>query len=421
MTKRTSLAVISAITVIACLFTLFAGISGYNKCKDSIKDEKKHLDSLTELVDKFDEASTLLKKDADKYAALQSEYDKVSAEYNAKLEQHDADVKAYEEGVVKYNQDLMSYSVGKNALGSASMLGEGKAQLSSGWDAYNQGLAAYEEGLTQFNQGREQYNQLMEGIQSMESKGMPHFLVLQIISAQAGTNINDSKIAEMKAGIDEGQAQLDQAKAQLDAAYAQLSEGQAQLDQAEQQIAKGKAEINAIGSNLPSSREELDTASANIDEAEESLGKMKTELDKKEEALKVYKDSEETVKRSVSKLVDMGIVKENSSAKKALKLAHREEDSLSKSYNLKAAAFSLGLALLLIDIFIAVLAMKNIANPNNKRAIRYAATSTAISVILCILGTLRSLGSLAISLLLLMFCTIVMIRAIKRDEAQETE
>lgn len=419
MTERKSLAVISVITVIACLFVLFAGISGYSNCKGSIKGDKKDLDELTERLDKLDEAMALLDKDADKYASLKADYKAASDDYDAQLQQHEADEKAYDEGVANYNQNLMSYSIGKNALGNASMLGEGKQQLSSGWDAYNEGLAAYEEGVAQFNAGKAQYDQLMSAISDMESKGMPHFLVMQIISARAGTTINDNSLAEMKAGIDEGQAQLDAAKSQLDTAKAQLTEGQAQLDAAEQKIAQGQAEINSIGSGLPASRDELDKKAVLVDEGEKTLEGLKADLDAQKEDLKIYESSEETISRTIAKLTDMGIAKEGSTAEEALNSGRDKESEMRHSYNTKATAFTAGFVLLLLDIAAAVCAIICIAKLKDGKAIKLAAASTVASVILCVLGTVRSLGALAVALLLLLACTILMILAVKKEATQE--
>lgn len=403
MTERKSLAVISVITVIVCLFALFAGLSANSTCRNGVAGEKKTLDDLTERCDKLDDALNLLDTDAEKYAALKAEYNSASDEYDAELKEHEDAVKKYDESVLGYNQNLIGMG--------ASSIEEGKAMLNQGWSAYNEGLAAYNEGKAQFDEGVAQYNQLMDGISQLESKGIPHAIALATISLKAGTTINDQTISEMKAAIDEGQAQLDSAKVQLDDAKAQLDSGQAQLNEAEQQM-------GAMGSTAPASLEELESTAADIEADQKALDDAKAALDEQKEELKKYENAEETVSRSVSKLVDSGIAEENSTPEEALKLAQAEQEKLLRAYNFKSAAFTAGLVLLLCDIAYGILAVAAVSKQKDSRAIKFAASSSVISVIVCVAATFYSLGSLAISLLLLLACAISMILAIKREAAE---
>lgn len=405
MTDRKSLAVISVVTVIACLFALFAGLSAYSNCRDSIVDEKEALDELTERNDKLDEAITLLDKDADKYAALKSDFDTASADYDARLKEHEAAVKEYEETVISFNQDLMTYSVGKGAMSQAGALDEGKAQLASGWDAYNEGVAAFEEG-------KAQYDQLMSTIERMQKMGVPRVVILGILNTQAGMPITEESIAEMKAGIEEGQAQLDMAKAQLE-------EGQRQLDSAEQQLRQGQAQINEIGNNMDSNRAGLENSAAEIEESQKALDEAKEKLDAQKEELKKYERAEETVDRGISKLVDSNLAKEGDTPEQALTLARAEQNKLQRAYSIKSVSFKVGLVLLIIDILASLFAISGVAKQNDRRAVRFAAVSAIISVIVCIAAAYRSLGILSLSLVLMLACAVLMILAIRREAKAE--
>lgn len=317
-------------------------IGAVNAAGSAYSDFRDELKSLRENDKKLAEGKTV-------YDSAKAEYDAEYAAYEAEHGEYESAYRKYNEDVLKYNQQLIAYSVGKNALGGgtgSALMSDGKSKLEAGWAAYNEGKAAYDVGAAEFQKQKQEYEDglsmyeyLLSAIEGLEASGLSHEQALQAVSAQAGIELSDEYIAQMKSGIDTAQALIPEAekklaegKAQLDAAYSQLMQGEAGLEAAEAQLAAAKAQLDSMASDIAGGPERLDADGKTVSQTQAALETKKAGLDAKAEELSVYEDIREKVDRTRDMLIDEGYGTAQDDTAALLSSAGEHENELHGEY-----------------------------------------------------------------------------------------
>lgn len=354
-------------------------------------------------ADFHDELSALRENDAF-LAEGKAEYESAKADYDAEFAAYEDEYGKYEDAEVQYSKDvleyntqLIAYSAGKNALGGAagSAVSEGKSKLDEGWKLYNEGKAAYDAGLAEFEKQKQEYEKgvsmyeyMLNSIEALEASGMSHDEALAAVGAQAGIELSDEYIAQMKAGIDTAQAlipeaekKLSEGKAQLDAAYDQLMLGEAGLETAQAQIASAKAQLDSMRSSIASGPARLDEQGQSVSDSKSELDARKSELDAKAEELSVYEDVSEKVSRARDKLIDQGFGDNAAGTEQLISSAGAHEAQLRSEYLKTLISFILTYAGHLLAVASAVAALLLLRKNKLPAAIKLSVVGVALGLI----------------------------------------
>lgn len=339
---------IIALTAAAALLIVafLTGVTGFMDNMGAVKEAGSAYTEFHDELESLRENDGKLAEGKSEYESAKSAYDSEYAAYEAEYGEYEAADRKYNEDVLEYNRQLIAYSVGKNALNGAGALSEGRSRLEAGWAAYSEGKAAYDAGAAEFQKQKQEYEKgvsmyeyMLSAIEGLEASGMSHEQALQAVGAQAGIELSDEYIAEMKAGLDaaqalipEGEKRLVEGKAQLDAAYDKLMQGEAGLEAAEAQISAAKAQLESIGSSIAGGPARLDADGKTVSETKAALEEKKSALDAEAEELSVYENIQEKVSRARDKLIDEGFGTAQDDTAKLLSAAGAHEYKLHGGY-----------------------------------------------------------------------------------------
>lgn len=388
---------IIALTAAAALL-IVAFLTGVTGAMDNIGTVREAESAYTEFHDELEslrENDLKLAEGKSGYESAKAAYDAEYAAYEAEYGEYEAADRKYNEDVLEYNRKLIAYSVGKNALSGAGALSEGKSKLEAGWAAYNEGKAAYDAGAAEFQKQKQEYEKglsmyeyMLSAIEGLEASGMSHEQALQAVGAQAGIELSDEYIAEMKAGLDmaqalipEGEKKLAEGKAQLDAAYDKLMQGEAGLEAAEAQIAAAKAQLESIGGSIAGGPERLDADGQAVSEARSALEGKKAALDAEAGELSVYEDIQEKVSRARDMLIDEGYGTAQDDTAKLLSAAAAHEDKLHGEYMRSLISYILTYAGHILAVAAAVAALLLLRKKKQPAAMKLGCAAVILGVV----------------------------------------
>ena len=388
---------IIALTAAAALLVV-AFLTGVTGAMDNIGTVREAESAYTEFHDELEslrENDLKLAEGKSGYESAKAAYDEEYAAYEAEYGEYEAADRKYNEDVLEYNRQLIAYSVGKNALSGAGALSEGRSRLEAGWAAYNEGKAAYDAGAAEFQKQKQEYEKgvsmyeyMLSAIEGLEASGMSHEQALQAVGAQAGIELSDEYIAEMKAGLDmaqalipEGEKKLAEGKAQLDAAYDKLMQGEAGLEAAEAQIAAAKAQLESIGGSIAGGPARLDADGQAVSEARSALEGKKAALDAEAEELSVYEDIQEKVSRARDMLIDEGYGTAQDDTAKLLSAAAAHEDKLHGEYMRSLISYILTYAGHILAVAAAVAALLLLRKKKQPAAMKLGCAAVILGVV----------------------------------------
>lgn len=388
---------IIALTAAAALLVV-AFLTGVTGAMDNIGTVREAESAYTEFHDELEslrENDLKLAEGKSGYESAKAAYDAEYAAYEAEYGEYEAADRKYNEDVLEYNRQLIAYGVGKNALSGAGALSEGKSRLEAGWAAYNEGKAAYDAGAAEFQKQKQEYEKgvsmyeyMLSAIEGLEASGMSHEQALQAVGAQAGIELSDEYIAEMKAGLDmaqalipEGEKKLAEGKAQLDAAYDKLMQGEAGLEAAEAQIAAAKAQLESMGGSIAGGPERLDADGQAVSEARSALEGKKAALDAEAEELSVYEDIQEKVSRARDMLIDEGYGTAQDDTAKLLSAAAAHEDKLHSEYMRSLISYILTYAGHILAVAAAVAALLLLRKKKQPAAMKLGCAAVILGVV----------------------------------------
>lgn len=398
MISKNQWRIIALTAAVALLVVAF--LTGVTGAMDNIGTVREAESAYTDFHDELEslrENDLKLAEGKSGYESAKAAYDAEYAAYEAEYGEYESADRKYNEDVLEYNRQLIAYSVGKNALSGsgAGILSEGKSQLEAGWAAYNEGKAAYDAGAAEFQKQKQEYEKgvsmyeyMLSAIEGLEASGMSHEQALQAVGAQAGIELSDEYIAEMKAGLDmaqalipEAEAKLAEGKAALDAAYDKLMQGEAGLEAAEAQIAAAKAQLESIGGSIAGGPERLDADGQAVSEARSALEGKKAALDAEAEELSVYEDIQEKVSRSRDMLIDEGYGTAQDDTAKLLSAAAAHEDKLHGEYMRSLISYILTYAGHLLAVAAAVAALLLLRKKKQPAAMKLGCAAVILGVV----------------------------------------
>lgn len=390
---------IIALTAAAALLIVafLTGVTGFMDNMGAVKEAGSAYTEFHDELESLRENDGKLAEGKSEYESAKSAYDSEYAAYEAEYGEYEAADRKYNEDVLEYNRQLIAYSVGKNALNGsgAGALSEGKSRLEAGWAAYSEGKAAYDAGAAEFQKQKQEYEKgvsmyeyMLSAIEGLEASGMSHEQALQAVGAQAGIELSDEYIAEMKAGLDaaqalipEGEKRLVEGKAQLDAAYDKLMQGEAGLEAAEAQISAAKAQLESIGSSIAGGPARLDADGKTISETRAALEEKKSALDAEAEELSVYEDIQEKVSRARDKLIDEGFGTAQDDTAKLLSAAGAHEYKLHGGYLRSLISYILTYAGQLLAVAAAAAALLLLGKKRFPAAMKLSCAAVVLGVV----------------------------------------
>lgn len=388
---------IIALTAAAALLiaAFLTGVTGFMDNMGAVKEAGSTYTEFHDELESLRENDGKLAEGKSEYESAKSAYDSEYAAYEAEYGEYEAADRKYNEDVLEYNRQLIAYSVGKNALSGAGALSEGKSQLEAGWAAYNEGKAAYDAGAAEFQKQKQEYEKgvsmyeyMLSAIEGLEASGMSHEQALQAVGAQAGIELSDEYIAEMKAGLDtaqalipEAEAKLAEGKAKLDTAYDKLMQGEAGLEAAEAQISSAKAQLESIGSSIAGGPARLDADGKTVSETRAALEEKKSALDAEAEELSVYEDIQEKVSRARDKLIDEGFGTAQDDTAKLLSSAGAHEDKLHGDYLRSLISYILTYAGQLLAVAAAAAALLLLGKKRFPAAVKLSCAAVVLGVV----------------------------------------
>ncbi len=388
---------IIALTAAAALLiaAFLTGVTGFIDNMGAVKEAGSAYTEFHDELESLRENDGKLAEGKSEYESAKSAYDSEYAAYEAEYGEYEAADRKYNEDVLEYNRQLIAYSVGKNALSGAGALSEGKSQLEAGWAAYNEGKAAYDAGAAEFQKQKQEYEKgvsmyeyMLSAIEGLEASGMSHEQALQAVGAQAGIELSDEYIAEMKAGLDtaqalipEAEAKLAEGKAKLDTAYDKLMQGEAGLEAAEAQISSAKAQLESIGSSIAGGPARLDADGKTVSETRAALEEKKSALDAEAEELSVYEDIQEKVSRARDKLIDEGFGTAQDDTAKLLSSAGAHEDKLHGDYLRSLISYILTYAGQLLAVAAAAAALLLLGKKRFPAAMKLSCAAVVLGVV----------------------------------------
>lgn len=396
MVSKNQWRIIALTAAVALLVVAF--LTGVTGAMDNIGAVREAESSYTDFHDELEslrENDLKLAEGKSGYESAKAAYDAEYAAYEAEYGEYEAADRKYNEDVLEYNRQLIAYSVGKNALSGADALSEGRSRLEAGWAAYNEGKAAYDAGAAEFQKQKQEYEKgvsmyeyMLSAIEGLEASGMSHEQALQAVGAQAGMELSDEYIAEMKAGLDmaqalipEAEAKLAEGKAGLDAAYDKLMQGEAGLEAAEAQIAAAKAQLESIGGSIAGGPERLDADGQAVSEARSALEGKKAALDAEAEELSVYEDIQEKVSRARDMLIDEGYGTAQDDTAKLLSAAAAHEDKLHGEYMRSLISYILTYAGHILAVAVAVAALLLLRKKKQPAAMKLSCAAVILGVV----------------------------------------
>ena len=396
MVSKNQWRIIALTAAVALLVVAF--LTGVTGAMDNIGAVREAEGSYTDFHDELEslrENDLKLAEGKSGYESAKAAYDAEYAAYEAEYGEYEAADRKYNEDVLEYNRQLIAYSVGKNALSGADALSEGRSRLEAGWAAYNEGKAAYDAGAAEFQKQKQEYEKgvsmyeyMLSAIEGLEASGMSHEQALQAVGAQAGMELSDEYIAEMKAGLDtaqalipEAEAKLAEGKAGLDAAYDKLMQGEAGLEAAEAQIAAAKAQLESIGGSIAGGPERLDADGQAVSEAKADLEGKKAALDAEAEELSVYEDIQEKVSRARDMLIDEGYGTAQDDTAKLLGAAAAHEDKLHGEYMRSLISYILTYAGHILAVAAAVAALLLLRKKKQPVAMKLSCAAVILGVV----------------------------------------
>lgn len=396
MISKNQWRIIALTAAVALLVVAF--LTGVTGAMDNIGAVRESESSYTDFHDELEslrENDLKLAEGKSGYESAKAAYDAEYAAYEAEYGEYEAADRKYNEDVLEYNRQLIAYSVGKNALSGADALSEGRSRLEAGWAAYNEGKAAYDAGAAEFQKQKQEYEKgvsmyeyMLSAIEGLEASGMSHEQALQAVGAQAGMELSDEYIAEMKAGLDtaqalipEAEAKLAEGKAGLDAAYDKLMQGEAGLEAAEAQIAAAKAQLESIGGSIAGGPERLDADGQAVSEAKAALEGKKAALDAEAEELSVYEDIQEKVSRARDMLIDEGYGTAQDDTAKLLSAAAAHEDKLHGEYMRSLISYILTYAGHILAVAAAVAALLLLRKKKQPVAMKLSCAAVILGVV----------------------------------------
>ena len=388
---------IIALTAAAALLIVafLTGVTGFMDNMGAVKEAGSAYTEFHDELESLRENDGKLAEGKSEYESAKSAYDSEYAAYEAEYGEYEAADRKYNEDVLEYNRQLIAYSVGKNALSGAGALSEGKSRLEAGWAAYNEGKVAYDAGAAEFQNQKQEYEKgvsmyeyMLSAIEGLEASGMSHEQALQAVGAQAGIELSDEYIAEMKAGLDaaqalipEGEKRLVEGKAQLDAAYDKLMQGEAGLEAAEAQISAAKAQLESIGSSIAGGPARLDADGKTVSETRAALEEKKSALDAEAEELSVYEDIQEKVSRARDKLIDEGFGTAQDDTAKLLSAAGAHEYKLHGGYLRSLISYILTYAGQLLAVAAAAAALLLLGKKRFPAAMKLSCAAVVLGVV----------------------------------------
>ncbi|MGM9575775.1 MAG: hypothetical protein ACI3VE_07750 [Oscillospiraceae bacterium] len=388
---------IIALTAAAALLiaAFLTGVTGFMDNMGAVKEAGSAYTEFHDELESLRENDGKLAEGKSEYESSKSAYDSEYAAYEAEYGEYEAADRKYNEDVLEYNRQLIAYSVGKNALSGAGALSEGKSQLEAGWAAYNEGKAAYDAGAAEFQKQKQEYEKgvsmyeyMLSAIEGLEASGMSHEQALQAVGAQAGIELSDEYIAEMKAGLDtaqalipEAEAKLAEGKAKLDTAYDKLMQGEAGLEAAEAQISAAKSQLESIGSSIAGGPARLDADGKTVSETRAALEEKKSALDAEAEELSVYEDIQEKVSRARDKLIDEGFGTAQDDTAKLLSSAGAHEDKLHGDYLRSLISYILTYAGQLLAVAAAAAALLLLGKKRFPAAMKLSCAAVVLGVV----------------------------------------
>lgn len=398
MISKNQWRVIAITLAVALLVVSFlTGVMGIVDNLGSVKETQGAYTDFRDELDALKENDAFLAEGKAEYDSAKSEYDSEYAAYEDEYGKYEDAELQYNKDVLEYNTQLIAYSAGKNALGgnADSAVSEGKSKLDEGWKLYNEGKAAYDAGVAEFESRKQEYEKglsmyeyLLNAIEALEASGMSHDEALAAVGAQAGIELSDEYIAQMKAGIDsaqalipEAEAKLAEGKAQLDSAYEQLMLGEAGLETAETKLAEANAQLNSMRSSIAGGPARLDAQGQSVSESKAGLDERKAELDAKAEELSVYEDVSEKVSRARDKLIDEGFGGSDDSTEQLISAAGAHEAQLRSEYLKSLISFILTYAGHLLAVAAATAALLLLRKNRLPAALRLSVIGVALGLI----------------------------------------
>lgn len=388
---------IIALTAAAALLIVafLTGVTGFMDNMGAVKEAGSAYTEFHDELESLRENDGKLAEGKSEYESAKSAYDSEYAAYEAEYGEYEAADRKYNEDVLEYNRQLIAYSVGKNALNGAGALSEGRSRLEAGWAAYSEGKAAYDAGAAEFQKQKQEYEKgvsmyeyMLSAIEGLEASGMSHEQALQAVGAQAGIELSDEYIAEMKAGLDtaqalipEAEAKLAEGKAKLDAAYDKLMQGEAGLEAAEAQISAAKAQLESIGSSIAGGPARLDADGKTVSETRAALEEKKSALDAEAEELSVYEDIQEKVSRARDKLIDEGFGTAQDDTAKLLSAAGAHEYKLHGGYLRSLISYILTYAGQLLAVAAAAAALLLLGKKRFPAAMKLSCAAVVLGVV----------------------------------------
>lgn len=270
--KRVLLMVFSIMLILACIFSLFAGVAGVRDILNIKEYKQADADFARESLKTAREGIAQLKENEETYLTGVGTYTAGLGEYAA--------------GVNSYNEGQATLAAGEKTLA------EGRAAYEAGKKAYAEGLAKIEANTQAYNEGKEklakieplmpylnQYVQFRDGtIANLPgfSTAQGWFMaVVRPIAKNAGldipSDVNDFP-AYMNQMVAEGKAQLKEYEdglAQLEAAKAQLAQAEKDLAAGEAKLAAGRSDLAAGANKLADARTQLANGKAQLSVFEE--------------------------------------------------------------------------------------------------------------------------------------------------------
>lgn len=236
------LLVCSLLLIAACLFSLFAGVKGFNDFQN-IKDYK---------TQQKDEGLASIKKLEDGVGQLKE------------------NEQTYLNGVGTYNAGLATYSAGAQKLQAAS------AQLAAGEASYAAGQQKLAEGQQAYNAGQQK---LAANTDAYNSGKQKLSMVAPIYTIAKATGVDPLNIVGQ---YEDGQAQIKQyedGQQQLAAASQQLAAGQQSLAEGKQTLTNGYAQYNAGVDSLNAGAAKLASGKAQLAVYEDGEDQVAAGLD----------------------------------------------------------------------------------------------------------------------------------------------
>lgn len=341
--KRTLLAIISAVLVLASIFGLYGASAGIADVSGILRYKNIQKTDMTDSINLIEQAvKELDSTDADrketelefaegvvtgiegpaKINAGQAQIDAGQAQINKGQAEYDAGLAKYNQGKAEfdaaealYNSKAAEYNAAQKQLEDGKrQLAEAKAQRAAGQAALDEGKAkldAIAPAMEKYSELNEKAGnipevavQLLTGVLSSYGYGSTESLLADYDAAKAQIADGERQLAEADVQIADAEKQIADGEQQLAVAKAQLDDGRKQLDGAKAELADGKAQLDAGKAQLDAGKAELSNAKNQLNAGKETVAESSDKTADALNSLKEFDTAQQRVDNGIAILLE---------------------------------------------------------------------------------------------------------------------